>query len=50
MHIGYTGTSLCVDPVNGIWSAVFTNRVYDSGSSDGVKAVYRAFNNAILEL
>eukprot|EP01034_Spumella_vulgaris_P043093 gene43093-53482_t len=26
MHIGYTGTCVCVDPVNKVWSVVLTNR------------------------
>ncbi len=50
MHIGYTGTCLCVDPVNEVWSLVLTNREYEFGSSDAVKGVYRDFNNAILQL
>jgi len=49
MHLGYTGTCVCIDPVNKIWSVVLTNRVMNGGSSDGVKTVYRAFHNAILE-
>jgi CubicO group peptidase (beta-lactamase class C family) len=50
MHIGYTGTCICIDPVNDLWSIVLTNREYEFASSDAVKAIYREFNNAILTL
>lgn len=52
LHIGYTGTCLCIDPVNGFWSVILTNRVYGcqgqlcpDGSEDAVKDVYRQFNS-----
>jgi len=28
LHIGYTGTCLCIDPVNAFWSVILTNRAY----------------------
>ena len=53
LHIGYSGTCLCVDPVAGFWSVVLTNRVYNcqgqlcpQGSEDAVKGLYRKFNTA----
>jgi CubicO group peptidase (beta-lactamase class C family) len=50
MHIGYTGTCVCIDPVNKIWSVVLTNRVYQMGSSDATKSVYRQFNSGIVDM
>ena len=26
MHTGYTGTCVCIDPVNNLWSVILTNR------------------------
>jgi CubicO group peptidase (beta-lactamase class C family) len=48
MHIGFTGTCVCIDPVNELWSVILTNRVYDMGSSDAVKAMYQQFHNEML--
>lgn len=57
MHTGYTGGCICVDPDNKLFSVVLTNRVYNcqgqlcpAGSSDPVKAIYKAFNTAIINL
>ena len=56
MHIGYTGTCVCVDPENLLWSVVLTNRAYNcdgqscpSEISADVKAVYREFNSELVE-
>jgi serine-type D-Ala-D-Ala carboxypeptidase len=56
MHIGYTGTCVCVDPVNLLWSVVLTNRAYNCNGqscppeiSANVKAVYRAFNSELID-
>lgn len=56
MHIGYTGTCVCVDPVNLMWSVVLTNRAYNCDAqscppeiSADVKAVYREFNSELIE-
>jgi CubicO group peptidase (beta-lactamase class C family) len=54
MHVGYTGTMLCIDPELQMWSVLLSNRVYNcqgqacpSNMSEPVKVVERAFNNAI---
>ena len=55
MHIGYTGTCICIDPLNQVWSVVLTNRVYncqgqsctDPDSSTNTKAVYNKFNSIL---
>ena len=53
LHIGYSGTCICIDPVRDFWSVVLTNRVFNcqgqlcpAGSEDAVKEVYRNFNTA----
>ena len=57
LHIGYTGTCICIDPQSSIWTVVLTNRVYgcqgqtcSAGSEDDVKQIYREFNEASAEL
>ncbi len=57
MHTGYTGTCVCVDPVNELWSVILTNRAYNcqgqlcpTGSSDAVKAIYKEFNTELTKL
>lgn len=58
MHIGYTGTSICIDPELRVWSVILTNRVYgctgqscptpgNPGSSDAVKSIYKQFNSVL---
>jgi len=51
LHIGYTGTCLCVDLESDFWSVILTNRVFNcqgqicpTDSEDYVKSVYRKFN------
>eukprot|EP01032_Pedospumella_encystans_P014038 gene14038-16143_t len=57
MHIGYTGTCICIDPVNKLFSAVLTTRVYNcdvqgcpSDNSMLTKDVYRRFNTEAVKL
>eukprot|EP01032_Pedospumella_encystans_P011506 gene11506-13373_t len=56
MHTGYTGTCICIDPVNKLYSVVLTNRIYNcdgqlcpTGSSDPVKQIYKRFNSAAVK-
>jgi len=53
LHIGYTGTCLCIDQDSDFWSVILTNRVFNcqgqicpTGSEDYVKSIYRKFNTA----
>ena len=61
LHIGYTGTCVCIAPPNaddgGVWTVLLTNRVYGcqgqlcpSASEDAAKAAYRQFNEAAARL
>lgn len=54
MHIGYTGTCGCVDPVNKVWSVILTNRVYMldgvMGNSTNTKLIYQQYHNTIVDL
>lgn len=51
-HLGFTGTSLWLDPANRRWVGLLTNRVHPSrhGSADGIKALRRAVNDAAIAL
>ena len=46
-HVGFTGTQLCGDPVNGVFTVLLTARVYgtpNTGNSSGIHSVRKAFN------
>lgn len=50
-HTGFTGTSLLVDPVYGVWVVLLTNRVHPSragASLERVTALRARFHNAVL--
>jgi CubicO group peptidase (beta-lactamase class C family) len=51
-HTGFTGTSMWLDLQNKRWSILLTNRVHPSrhGSADGIKALRRAVNDAVVDL
>ncbi len=51
-HLGFTGTSLWLDPPNRRWVALLTNRVHPSrhGTADAIKALRRAVNDAAIDL
>ncbi|MCA1219785.1 serine hydrolase domain-containing protein [Streptomyces sp. 8L] len=44
-HTGFTGTSLWVDPVEGLYAVLLTNRVHPTRSGEGISAVRRAFHD-----
>jgi serine-type D-Ala-D-Ala carboxypeptidase len=46
-HVGFTGTSLWVDPGVDRYFVLLTNRVCDGGTSDQMQAVRRAFHDAL---
>lgn len=46
-HVGYTGTSLWIDPVRDRYFVLFTNRVFSGGTLDEMRTVRRAFHDAL---
>ena len=49
-HVGYTGTSLWIDPVRDRYVVLLTNRVYGGGTLDDMRTVRRAFHDALADL
>ncbi len=49
-HTGFTGTSLWIDPVRDRYFVLLTNRVAGGGTLDAIRAVRRAFHDALAEL
>lgn len=48
-HLGYTGTSLWIDPVRQISIALLTNRTWPDCSNQAIKQVRPAFHDAVME-
>ncbi|MGH9504060.1 MAG: serine hydrolase domain-containing protein [Terriglobales bacterium] len=48
-HLGFTGTSLWIDPVRQLSVTLLTNRTWPDCSNKGIKAVRPAFHDAIVE-
>jgi serine-type D-Ala-D-Ala carboxypeptidase len=46
-HVGYTGTSLWIDPVRDRYFVFLTNRVFGHGSLEDIRSVRRAFHDAL---
>jgi serine-type D-Ala-D-Ala carboxypeptidase len=46
-HLGYTGTSLWIDPQRDLAVVLLTNRTWPDRSSDAIRAVRPAFHDAI---
>ena len=46
-HVGFTGTSLWIDPVRDRYFVLLTNRACDAGTIDDMRAVRRAFHEAL---
>jgi CubicO group peptidase (beta-lactamase class C family) len=46
-HVGFTGTSLWIDPARDRYFVLLTNRVCDSGTLEEMRAVRRAFHDAL---
>ena len=49
-HVGFTGTSLWVDPTRDRYYVLLTNRACGGGSLDAMRAVRRAFHDALGDL
>ena len=46
-HVGFTGTSLWIDPARDRYFVLLTNRAHGGGSSDDMQRVRRAFHDAL---
>lgn len=46
-HVGFTGTSLWIDPVRDRYYVLLTNRVCEGGTSDELQQVRRAFHDTL---
>jgi CubicO group peptidase (beta-lactamase class C family) len=46
-HVGFTGTSLWIDPVRDRYVVLLTNRVNGGGTLDQMRSVRRAFHDAL---
>lgn len=46
-HLGFTGTSLWMDPVNGNYAILLTNRVHPSREDNRIRAFRRAFHEEL---
>jgi CubicO group peptidase (beta-lactamase class C family) len=46
-HVGFTGTSLWIDPARDRYYVFLTNRAYGGGTIDDMRAVRRAFHDAL---
>ena len=49
-HVGYTGTSLWIDPERDRYVVLLTNRARGEGSLEDMRTVRRAFHDALAEL
>jgi serine-type D-Ala-D-Ala carboxypeptidase len=49
-HVGFTGTSLWIDPARDRYFALLTNRACGGGSLDDMRTVRRAFHDALGDL
>lgn len=49
-HVGFTGTSLWIDPVRDRYFVLLTNRACGGGSLDDMRAVRRSFHDALAPL
>ena len=47
MHLGYTGTQVCCDPVNQVYTVLLTNRVYPTDQGKGIHTIRQDFHNAV---
>ena len=49
-HVGFTGTSLWIDPERDRYFVLLTNRAFGGGSLDDMRTVRRAFHDALGDL
>jgi len=48
-HVGFTGTSLWIDPEAAIYVVLLTNRVHPTPDNDAIKEVRPAFHDAVMD-
>ncbi len=48
-HAGFTGTSLWIDPMRGIYVVLLTNRVHPVRANDKIRTVRPAFHDAVMK-
>ncbi len=48
LHLGFTGTQICADPVSRVYTVLLTNRVYPSGDNIKIQAVRVQWNTAVV--
>lgn len=48
-HVGFTGTSIWIDPERDRYYVLLTNRVCDGGTSDDMQRVRRAFHDIVAD-
>jgi CubicO group peptidase (beta-lactamase class C family) len=49
-HVGYTGTSLWIDPARDRYFVLLTNRAMSGGTLDDMRTVRRAFHDALADV
>ena len=49
-HVGFTGTSLWIDPTRDRYFVLLTNRVFGGGTLDQMRTVRRAFHDALADV
>jgi CubicO group peptidase (beta-lactamase class C family) len=49
-HVGYTGTSLWIDPGRNRYFVLLTNHARGTSSRDALREVRRAFHDALADL
>lgn len=49
-HVGFTGTSLWIDPARDRYYVLLTNRACGGGTLDDIKAIRRAFHDALADV
>jgi CubicO group peptidase (beta-lactamase class C family) len=47
-HTGFTGTSLWIDPVRGVYIVLLTNRVHPSRANEAIRQVRPALHDAVM--
>lgn len=48
-HVGFTGTSLWIDPDRGVYVVLLTNRVHPSRANEAIKEVRPALHDAVMD-
>jgi CubicO group peptidase (beta-lactamase class C family) len=48
-HLGFTGTSLWIDPVKDVSVVLLTNRAHPSRQREGIRAFRPAIHDAVME-